>query len=131
MSRTTSIPAPLRAAAAAAALAILGTTASATTAAPAAAATAGDYRFTDRVAAYGRNVHRLDIGAYDDYVVVRGDQDTDLDCWIYDARGRLVSSDTDETDVCVLATPGVGRHRLVVRNLGGIYNQYTVVTGSD
>jgi hypothetical protein len=41
-----------------------------------------------------------------------------------------VSSDTSWTDICLLATPGLGRHRLVVRNYGGVYNDYDVATES-
>ena len=79
-----------------------------------------------RVDAGGRNVHVLSVGLYDNYVVVEGDGDTDLDCWLYDAAGRLVSSDTDLTDVCVLPAPGIGTHQVVIRNFGNVYNDYTI-----
>jgi hypothetical protein len=35
-------------------------------------------------------------------VVVEGDYDTDLDCWLYDENGNIVDSDTDNTDICIL-----------------------------
>ena len=79
-----------------------------------------------RVLAGARNVHTLSIGPADNYVIVQGDGDTDLDCYLYDGAGRLVSSDTDLTDVCVLPAPGVGTHRLVIENLGSVYNDYTI-----
>jgi hypothetical protein len=81
-----------------------------------------------RILAGGRNVHSLMIGMYDNYVIVEGDGDTDLDCWLYDSAGRLVSSDTDFTDICVLPSPGLGAHQLVIRNLGSVYNDYAIWT---
>lgn len=86
--------------------------------------------FSGRVWAYSTNRHDLFVGLTDNHVVVRGDGDTDLDCWLYDYDGRLVSSDTDGTDVCVLASPGFGMHRVVIRNLGSVYNDYVVGTTS-
>jgi hypothetical protein len=63
-------------------------------------------------------------------VVVEGDHDTDLDCWLYDENGNMVSSDTDRTDVCVLEiTPNwTGEFSLRVANLGHVYNNYCVAT---
>lgn len=81
---------------------------------------------TGRVLAHGSRTHYLDVGRRDDFITVEGDGDTDLDCWVYDESNRLVDSDTDSTDYCVLSTPGMGRHRLVIRNLGAIYNDYVV-----
>ena len=80
------------------------------------------------VDAGARNVHTMWIGEYDNFVMVRGDGDTDLDCWLYDSTGRRVSSDTNTTDFCVLRAPGVGRHRLAIRNFGRVYNRYAVWT---
>jgi hypothetical protein len=63
-------------------------------------------------------------------VVVEGDHDTDLDCWLYDENGNMVSSDTDHSDVCVLEiTPHwTGEFSLRVANLGYVYNNYCVAT---
>ena len=80
------------------------------------------------VNAGARNVHTMWIGEYDNFVKVRGDGDTDLDCWLYDGNGRLVSSDTDGTDFCILPAPGIGTHRLAIRNQGIVYNRYVVWT---
>ncbi len=75
-----------------------------------------------------RNVHTIWVGANDNYVIVDGDGDTDLDCWLYGPDGQRVSSDTDATDYCVLAAPGIGRHRVAIRNLGSVYNDYVIRT---
>ena len=80
-----------------------------------------------RVRAFGTNTHSLQVGMNDHYVTVDGDGDTDLDCWVYDASGQLVDRDVDSTDYCILETPGLGRHRLVVRNLGDVYNEYELL----
>jgi hypothetical protein len=79
-----------------------------------------------RAYAFATNRHALYVGLSDDYVVMRGDGDTDLDCWLYNRSGELVASDTRPTDVCMLAAPDVGTHTLVVRNLGEVYNDYLV-----
>jgi hypothetical protein len=81
-----------------------------------------------RVFGGSRNVHSLWVSGSDNFVMVRGDGDTDLDCWLYDSAGRLVSSDTDSTDFCVLPAPGVGTHRVAIRNLGRVYNDYAIWT---
>ena len=92
-------------------------------AAPAAAASRW-WGFTTRVSAHDYNVHRLDVSGW--RVTVRGDGDTDLDCYLY-ANGRLVATDDDDTDYCILDTRGnTGPYTLYVRNWGGVYNQYDV-----
>ena len=91
-------------------------------------AEAADTLIRRRVFAGSSNTHALYIGRYDNYVIVDGDGDTDLDCWLYSSTGRLVSSDTDATDTCVLPSPGIGTHRVVVRNLGDVYNDYVIWT---
>lgn len=55
---------------------------------------------------------------------VRGDGDTDLDCWLYDDNGNLIDSDTDYTDWCILeVVPAwTGRFRVQVSNLGSVWN---------
>ena len=92
------------------------------------AATAAPTAIYDPIACGSRNVHSLWLGTYDRYVIVQGDGDTDLDCWLYDANGRLISSDTDATDTCVLPAPTFGTHRLVIRNLGRVTNYYAIWT---
>lgn len=61
---------------------------------------------------------------------VIGDGDTDLDCSVYDSNGRLVDSDNDYTDYCVLDfyPSTTSQHRLTIRNLGDVYNRYQLIT---
>ena len=87
---------------------------------------ASDFVLRGRVYAQQTRVHDLYIGVNDNYVTVTGDGSTDLDCWIFDGDGNLVDSDTDNTDDCVLSTPGIGQHRLVIKNFGSVYNDYVV-----
>ncbi|PQJ26936.1 hypothetical protein BSZ35_18605 [Salinibacter sp. 10B] len=84
--------------------------------------------FSDRVSA--RSTDRWNLGSFRGgelaEVRVRGDGDTDLDCYVYDHNGNLIDSDTDYTDYCILRwTPRyTGSFRLYVRNLGSIWNGY-------
>ena len=90
-------------------------------AAPAGAATRW-WGFTTRVSAHDYNVHRLDVSGW--RVTVRGDGDTDLDCYLF-KNNRLVASDEDDTDYCILDTHGVsGPYTVYVKNWGSVYNQY-------
>jgi hypothetical protein len=89
-------------------------------------AQAGTTLIRGRVFAFSRNVHSLYVGVNDNFVVVDGDGSTDLDCWLYDSDGWLVSSDTDATDTCVLSAPGIGTHRVSIRNRGSVYNDYVI-----
>lgn len=91
----------------------------------ASAATASTTALFDRIFPGERNVHAIYVGSYDNFVVVRGGG-TDIDCWLYDADGDLVSRDTDDTAVCVLPAPGVGVHRVAIRNVGDRSTYYTV-----
>lgn len=61
---------------------------------------------------------------------VMGDGDTDLDCSVYDSSGRLVASDNDYTDYCVLDfyPRSTNQHRLTIRNWGDVYNRYQLIT---
>ncbi|MFO1032394.1 MAG: hypothetical protein U1F60_15035 [Planctomycetota bacterium] len=63
-------------------------------------------------------------------IIVRGDGDTDLDLYVYDENDNLIASDTDSTDVCVVRwTPRwTGNFRVRVKNLGRVYNRYTLTT---
>jgi hypothetical protein len=61
-------------------------------------------------------------------ITVSGDGDTDLDLYVYDENGYLIASDTDLTDQCVVSfTPlWTGSFTIKVRNLGSVWNAYTV-----
>lgn len=81
-----------------------------------------------------RDTDRVSLGNFrgGEYgrIEVRGDGDTDLDCFVYDEHNNLIDSDTDYTDICFLSfTPQwTGTFRLEVRNLGSVWNEYTIVT---
>jgi hypothetical protein len=88
-----------------------------------------------------RHVDRVLPGESDYYTVafrggevarvqVVGDGDTDLDLYIYDENGNLITKDDDNTDFCVAAwTPRwTGNFRIRIRNIGRVYNQYTLLT---
>ena len=63
-------------------------------------------------------------------VRVRGDGDTDLDCFIYDQNGNEIDSDVDYTDYCILRwyPRWQGPFTLYIRNLGSVYNRYVLST---
>lgn len=63
------------------------------------------------------------------YLQADGDNDTDLDFWLYDNAGNLVHTDTDETDLTfyTISNTGAGGgrclpYRLAVKNYGNVYN---------
>lgn len=62
-------------------------------------------------------------------MIVEGDGDTDLDCWVYDENGNLISSDTDLTDLCVMAWQPrwTGPFSLKVENFGSVWNGYCIL----
>ena len=63
-------------------------------------------------------------------VFVRGDTDTDLDLYVYDASGELVAFDNDATDVClaIWRPSRTGIYRIEVVNLGSVYNDFVIRT---
>lgn len=58
----------------------------------------------------------VDVGMHDNTLWVRAVPGHDIDCWLYDEDDVLVDADTDSSSTCLLYTPGLGVHRLVVRN---------------
>ncbi len=92
----------------------------------------GPGTFNGRVAARGTASWNLGnfVGGEAAEVRVRGDGDTDLDCYVYDQNGNLVDSDTDTTDYCILrwAPQWTGPFALRIRNLGSVWNAYVGVT---
>lgn len=63
-------------------------------------------------------------------VVVSGDGDTDLDLYVYDENGNLITSDTDYTDDCYVRfyPRWTGSFTIKIVNRGGVYNNYVIVT---
>ena len=83
-----------------------------------------------RVDGRSTDVFRLRFyGSESAAVVLDGDGDTDLDLYIYDENGNLIGSDTDGSDTCVVRfrPRWTGSFRIEVRNLGTVYNEYTIV----
>lgn len=63
-------------------------------------------------------------------VVVSGDGDTDLDLYIYDEDGNLITKDDDYTDDCIVQwTPKwTGKFTISIKNRGTVYNEYEIAT---
>jgi hypothetical protein len=85
----------------------------------------GSYRCN----ANASNTHRMRVRP-GQYVCVQidGDDDTDLDLFVYDPAGREVGRDIsvdDEEEVCFTARRG-GTYTIRVTNLGNVWNQYSL-----
>ncbi|MBM4073454.1 MAG: hypothetical protein FJ271_31700 [Planctomycetes bacterium] len=63
-------------------------------------------------------------------VSIVGDGDTDLDVFVYDRFGNLIVQGIGLTDrETVRWVPrSTGTYRIVVRNLGGVWNRYSLAT---
>ncbi|MBX3225717.1 MAG: hypothetical protein KIT84_30930 [Labilithrix sp.] len=93
--------------------------------------TAGPSIRTTTVGAHQTDVYAVTLrGGEAVSVLVKGDGDTDLDCFLRDENGNVVARDVDSTDTCLLTmTPRwTGAFRIEVRNNGGVYNRYTIRT---
>ncbi len=85
----------------------------------------------ERVNAHSTDVYRISFRAQELAIVtVIGDGDTDLDLYIYDENGNLITSDTDYTDDCICTfTPRwTGVFVIKIVNRGNVYNQYVLRT---
>lgn len=83
---------------------------------------------TTDVAAFGTDTYRVWANAGDRVtVMVRGDGDTDVDLYVFGGSG-LIASDTDSTDQCVVVFRALtsGYFEIRIKNLGSVYNHYTV-----
>ena len=94
------------------------------------AAAAGEFYRVDRVQARETDVWRVWVpaGALVDVTVI-GDGDTDLDLHVYSPSGRLLASDTDDTDICLadFRMPQSGYLEIRIKNWGRVYNEYEVL----
>jgi hypothetical protein len=91
----------------------------------------GPARHVDRVLAYTTDTYQIPFrGGRRAAIGVRGDGDTDLDCYVYDQNGNLVDSATDYSDTCLLEwyPRWTGNFYLRIKNRGGIYNQYQLLS---
>lgn len=63
-------------------------------------------------------------------VRVNGDGDTDLDLYVYDDGGRLIVFDEDADDYPMVTFNVLrsSRFTIQVRNLGRVYNEYSIST---
>ncbi|HJU41336.1 MAG TPA: hypothetical protein VJ691_00925 [Vicinamibacterales bacterium] len=86
---------------------------------------AGVFR-TGRILAFATETWRIWTPAGDTRVVVDGDGDTDLDCWVYDRFGTLLGRDVDGTDLCIVRfhNQSSGELTIRIRNFGDVYNDY-------
>lgn len=87
----------------------------------------GPISHLDRVSARTADIYRVACWGNEQVrIVVRGDGDTDLDLYVYDASGNLLAWDNDGTDLCIVRfTPSnAGEYILRVVNLGWVYNEY-------
>ena len=86
---------------------------------------------TARCEAYGSvTYHERFYGGETAVVSIAGDGDTDLDLFVYDGAGRLVAQGIGLSDreTVRFYVPAAGTYRVVVRNLGGVYNLYRLTT---
>ncbi len=91
----------------------------------------GPMRTNDRVLGGYTDTWKIQFrGGETAYVCVIGDGDTDLDLFVYDANGNFITSDTDSSDYCVVSfTPRwTGTFYIKIKNLGRVYNNYTIIT---
>jgi len=63
-------------------------------------------------------------------VEVKGDGDTDIDCYVYDQNRNLVAQDIRSADYCVLnwVPRWTGPFTVFVKNQGSVYNAYWMET---
>jgi hypothetical protein len=91
----------------------------------------GPTRTNEQVKANITDIYNLSFIAGQEAIVdVRGDGDTDLDLYIYDSSGNLITKDEDYTDHCVAKwTPKwTGKFTIKVKNRGGVPNSYVMTT---
>jgi hypothetical protein len=93
---------------------------------------AGGPKYTvERVKAYETDMYFVTFNGLEyAQIGLSGDGDTDLDLYVYDENGNQIASDLGSTDdASVSFTPAwTGTFRIEVKNLGGVYNQYVLIT---
>ena len=93
---------------------------------PADAAAFADYASTRRIRPFSSQVRRVPVPAGPATVIVRGNGDTELDCWVYDRSGTLLARDLRRGDVCEieLRNPASGELTIRINNYGDLDNRY-------
>ena len=89
----------------------------------------GTIRHSDCVNAGSVDVCKITCrGGESTTIYVSGDGDTDLDLYVYDANGNLITCDDDGTDECLVRFVAYRTHTFTVRvrNRGRVYNCYTL-----
>ena len=82
-----------------------------------------------RVGAYSIKTHSFTLRAGRLYtIIIDGDDDTDLDLYLYDENWQLIGSDRRSSDYGrVQVRPRwTGTFYVVVENLGWVYNEYSL-----
>jgi hypothetical protein len=81
-----------------------------------------------RVEAFDTDTWTVWASAGNRRIVVDGDGDTDLDCYVYDQSGQLLAKDDDGTDYCILDFHRRRGGNVDVRivNLGSVWNRYAL-----
>ena len=91
----------------------------------------GPYYIEDRVYANSNVKYTCNFWAGEiAEVAIVGDGDTDLDLYIYDANGNLITKDTDYSDTCICrwVPAWTGTFTIKVVNRGDVYNNFILVT---
>ncbi len=91
----------------------------------------GASKTVERVLAYSTDTYCIKFYAGETAeVFVSGDGDTDLDVYVYDANGNLITQDDDYTDDCYVAFIPYYTTAFTIKivNRGDVYNQYTMWT---
>jgi len=94
-------------------------------------ASGGPKYHVDRVSANATDTYQIVFrGNEVAELAVIGDGDTDLDLYVYDANGNLITSDTDYTDDCICrwVPAWTGTFNIRIKNRGSVYNQYILMT---
>jgi len=93
--------------------------------------TTGPKHGIETVAALGSVSYRLNFTANQlAQVYVSGDGTTDLDLYVYDQNGNLITYDDDWGDECLVRwyPKWTGAFTIIVKNLGRVWNRYYITT---
>ncbi len=106
---------------------VLGNNSNSTIYGPVGGPKASQHRFEARSTDIFRMLFK---GAEKSVVIVCGDGDTDLDLYIYDEKGNLVTSHNDSTDLCVctFVPRWTAYFSIKIVNRGFVYNTYVLRT---